>query len=163
MPVRDEGTFEEILDAVVNRLLSEMPNHCRKSNTYIALNPDSFNPNSGELTFIVAPLGGTFDQDYMEGGGENQVTTDGGFLVKIHSPLQLDEPQRDSSFLTDKSKGVLRLVRQVLKTLTNWSPQNAVHVLSRDPVFPSGYSFSRTERSTGSVEIEFKLKFDWEL
>lgn len=163
MIYRDAGQLDEVLLAIVARLINQMPDMCKSGNTYLTLNPDSIDPSPGAYSFTVSPLGGSFPAEFMQGGGVEQVTVETGFTVTIHSPLQLDMPRRDVEFLTANTKGVLGLAKRVLKAMTLFDPQNATAIILRDPITPTGFSFRRSDRSLGSMELEFRLMFDWDI
>lgn len=163
MAIRDFGDLSEILQAAVAHLIAQLPTHCKASNTFMALNPDSVEPNAGYMSFVVSPMGGSFPGEFQDGGGVQQVTTETGMLITIHSPLQMDEPRRDTKFLTDNSKGVIGVATKVLKAFTQWDPRNADSILLREPATPTGFNFKRSDRSLGSMELEFRLNFDWGL
>lgn len=160
---RNKGTFDAILLAVVDRLISQVGG-LDEANCYLSLNPDVLPmPNPGDFVCVVAPTSGMFSDSMFEGGGVEQTTSDSGIIVKIHSPVQLDEVHRDAVFLTDATLGLIAKVRSTLKALSDWSPGSVGSELTRDPLIPSDFAFTRNSRSLGACELTFKLSFDWDL
>lgn len=160
---RDKGDLSSILAAIVARLIDQVTEF-NAANCYLSINPDSLPSGPGEITCVVAPTSGTFDQGMIEGGGDEQNTSDGGVIVKIHSPVQLDEADRDTVFLTDASLGLLSFAKQAMQALSGWSPDDGGgNETTRDPLHPAGYAFQRDGRKLGACELTFHLKFDWDL
>ena len=157
--------LEDVLTAIVAMLIAGLPDQCNEATCFLALDPwERPASNPGDFVFVVAPGAGVFDQGMLEGGGELQATADATVTVVIHSPLTIDEPQRETSFLTDGTLGILGIVRQVLKTLTNKVPVSAAPVnLTRDPLLPANYDFRRSDKSLGSAGLMFNFSFDWDL
>lgn len=156
-----QGTLEEILQACVDRIIDQVP-LATAANCYLCLDPDSVPPSSGEFIFAVAPLSGQFEEGMWDGGGLDQATVDSGLIVKIHSPLQLDEPQRDREFLLSNTHSVLKQHRLVIKALCDptWSPMRGEDEIIRDPIIPGAWSITRRDRGLGAIEQEFRLNFD---
>ena len=160
---RDKGKFDAILLAVVDRLISQVGG-LNAANCYLSLNPDALPmPNPGDFICVVAPTSGAFSDSMFEGGGQEQTTSDSGVIVKIHSPVQLDEVHRDAVFLTDATLGLIENVRLTIKALADWSPGTSGNELTRDPLIPSDFAFTRNGRGLGACELTFKLSFDWDL
>lgn len=163
---RDVGKLEDILAATVARIIAQVSGFSTAS-CVLTLDPWELPaPNPGNpdgLFILVSPLSGSFPIEYLEGGGEKQTTALGGIMVVVHSPVVLDQPRQDGAFLTHASLGILSVVRQVLKSLTNWTPTNGSGELTRDPLLPASYELRRNERSRGAVGVGFHLEFDWDL
>lgn len=163
---RNLGLPEDIFDAIVARLIDQIPNFCTEASTYHAINPDAIASNPGDLIFVVAPLSGNAPLEYQAGGGEQQLTIDGGFMVKIHSPLQLDQFPHDAYMLKEKSRGLWKVSRRVLAAIVNWDPLKGDNEITRDPIAFLGFSLGkgpRKKRSLGSIELHFKLMWDWDI
>lgn len=162
---RDKGLPEDIYDAIVARLIERMPTLCREETTYFAINPDSLANNPGDLTFVVAPMSGNAPEGYQTGGGEQQVTINGGVIVKIHSPLQVDQAPRDAKRMADRGRGLWRVSRHVLAALVNWDPMKGDNEICRDPLSFLGFNIGkgRKKRSLGSMELHFAVNFDWDI
>lgn len=161
---RDKGKLGDILTAVVARLIDQVSGY-NAANCYLSIDPDSVpEPGVGEFTIVVSPASEQFQGPYFEGGGEQQATTQEGIIiVKIHSPVQLDEPHRDTIWLTDTTLGICEKMRLVMKALSNWSPGTSGNELTRDPFSPGGYVFTRRDRGLAGVEMTFRFMFDWDL
>ena len=161
---RDKGGLDQILQAIVDRLIGQI-NGLTKATCYHCLDPDALPmSNPGGHIFVVAPTSGTFDEGMYAGGGLETLMASGGIVVKIHAPLNVDEPQREAALLTNLSLGVMGLASKTIKALANpeWSPQFDEHVLTRDPLIPSGYAITRSDKRVGAIELTFKCNFDWD-
>lgn len=161
---RGSGKLEDILQAVVDRLIAQIPATCNAATCYLSLDPDAKPaPNAGSLIYVVAPTSGSFNDGYIDGGGQSQCTVAGGVIVKIHSPMQLDKPQHDEQLLKNATRGVLAAATAALKALVAWSPVLATNEITRDPLIPAGFVIGRSDRSMGFIELTFTCTFDWDL
>lgn len=158
---RLKGDPVAILQAVVDRLIDQLG--LTDATCYLSIDPDAVpSPSPGDLIFVVSPTSGNFNEAMFDGGGQEQMTLDGGIVVKIHTPVQLDEPKHDALLVGQESRGVLRHATLTLKALANWSPDKNGNELTRDPLIPSGFAIGRKSRSLGWVELTFKCSFDWD-
>lgn len=162
---RDKGLPEDIYDAIVARLIERIPQFCNESTCYQTLNPDMVPPKPGDLMFPVAPLSGRIQESYVEGGGNEQLFVNGGAIVKIHSPLQLDQKGHDVALLSDASRGLWKVARLVLNALSVWDPMKGDNEICRDPLGFLGYDItkSRRRRPLGAIELHFAVNFDWDV
>jgi len=165
---RGSGLPEDIYDGIVARLIDRMPGICNEANTYQTLNVDAIAPNPGDLIFAVAPMSGRARAEYFEGGGEQQLTIEGGVTVKIHSPLNLDQKHRDIHLLSDASRGLWKISRKVLACLadSSWSPMKGDDEITRDPLVFVGFDITKKNRrrkSLGGMELHFTILFDWDI
>lgn len=162
----DSASYLDILNLIVARIRATVPEFEDAGNCFLSLNPDAVPPSPGNLICIVAPMSGSFGQDYFDGGGQAQMQVSGGFIVKIHSPITLDFAGDETDFLTDTENGlgVISAMENVLRNLAGWSPTsvNGTH-LSRDQIAPAAFHFSRNSDRIGAAEIEFNLNFDWDV
>ena len=160
------ATLDVLISAFSARLQSELPTICNNGNTFICLDAWAVPANSpGRWMFAIAPLSGTFDEDNMVGGGQNDVRTDAAIELVIHSPLVLDQAKRELSFLTDSSLGVVQIVTQVLavRLPTGRRSITPASQLVADSVKPASFEFARRERKIGAVGLTWRLRFDWDL
>lgn len=160
---RDKGKPEVIYPAIVARLIAQISGQ-NVANTYHAIDPDDVG-GPGEFTMVISPASGTFDEAMFEGGGQSQLTANGGCIVKIHSPVVLDEVKRDAIALNDAAKGLWFKAKQVIAALADWSPGTAGSELTRNPLYPKAYAFTkdRTTGRTSAIELHFGLDFDWDV
>lgn len=161
---RNLGKLKTILEKIVARLIDQIEN-ATAANCYLSVNPDALPaPGPGGIVYIVSPTSGTFDEAYYEGGGREQLFAKGGIVVKIHSPLQLDQPGHDLAFLTHESQGIIDRATDVISALSDWSPEDASsNAQTRDPLYPHSYAFTRASKSLGGCEIVFNCNFDWDV
>ena len=162
------GQPEDIYEAIVARLHTLLPDFCNPATCYFALDPDAVVPSPGDLVFVVSPMSGQAKEAYYEGGGLEQLTVEAGTIVKIHSPLQLDEPHKDSMLLTEATRGLWRVSRRVVRAIANsaWSPMKAADEITRDPCYLLGYEIRKghgKSRSLGAIELHFATNFDWDV
>lgn len=162
------GQPEDIYAEIVARLIDQMPDLCSDATCYFALNPDAIVPSPGEILFVVAPMSARTKVEYYEGGGLEQLTLDGGTIVKIHSPLQLDEPHKDIELVSEASRGLFRIARRAVRAISDplWSPMKGDDEITRDPCYFLGFDLgknARKKRSLGSIELHFATNFDWDV
>lgn len=156
--------LEDILQAIVERIIDQVAGFT-EANCYLSIDPNSTpEPNPGQFVCVVAPTSGAFDEAKYDGGGEDQATINGGVVVKLHSPLQLDQPHRDGEFLRHTTLGVLRIWREIVKSLIwPWQLQIGDDDGTRDPLIPADYTFERRSRKLAAIEQTFKVNFDLDL
>ena len=162
-----DGKLDTILQAIVTRIIAQVSLSSsavfNAASCYLSLMPDDTPaPNPGNFVCVVAASDGNFDEPNIDGGGQYQATATLMVRVKIHSPVQLDEYNRDATFLTGATVGIIEIWRQVVKNLmTPWFPlDGSGNVCTRDPLMPAGFSFERRGRALGAIEQRFKLTFD---
>lgn len=158
---RDTGDLAVILQLIVSRIISTCG--FNEATCYLSLNPDAIPANPGDFFCVVAPTSGAYNEPMFDGGGLNQTTVESGVIVKIHSPVQLDEQHRDATFLTDASLGLIGKMKAVLKHLSGWDPTVGGNEQTRDPLIPAEHIFTRPSRALGGVELVFRCNFDWNL
>jgi hypothetical protein len=162
-----DGKLDSILQAIVSRIIAQVQQNSvptfRAETCYLSMMPDDTPaPSPGNFVCVVAGDAGNFEEGNIDGGGQFQATATMMVRVKIHSPVQLDEYNRDAIFLTDATRGILEIWRQVVKCLmTPFFPEDATnHVDTRDPLMPAAFRFERRGRALGAIEQDFKLTFD---
>jgi hypothetical protein len=162
------GQPEDIYQAVVDRLISRVPDLCNPATTYFSLNPDALPPSPGNLIFVVSPMSANAATEYYEGGGLEQLALKGGLIVKIHSPLQLDEMHKDMQLVSHETLGLFRIARRVIRYIADsaWSPMKGADEITRDPCYFLGFDIHKgpkKKRSLGAIELHFALNFDWDV
>lgn len=159
---RNKGKPQEIYPAIVTRLVAQITGQTT-ANTYHAIDPDDVG-GPGEFTMVVSPASGRFDEEQFEGGGVEMLTVNGGAIVKIHSPIVLDETKRDAIALNNTTKGLWVKAKQVIAALADWSPQVASDEVTRNPLYPKGYRFTKSpDARSVAIELDFGLDFDWDV
>jgi hypothetical protein len=162
--MRTSGLPDEILNAVVERIRSQVPELNNAGRCFLALNPQKAqSPTTGDFFCVVAPASGVFQREFFEGGGQQQATVESTITATIFSTSQLDPALRDAIFLTGTTRGIFKVATKLLKALADWSPQISEREMTRDPLVPLRYSIARSDRGLGSIELEFKVTFDWNL
>lgn len=159
---RDKCNPITLLSAVVDRLRAALT--LDESACFLSLDPHVKLHSPADLTYVVSPLSGSFNGAMIDGGGDQQVTTETGFTVTIRSYQQLDEAGHDAATLTDTSLGVLQACTQVLQALTTWEPKDGDgNELLRDQMAPTGYEFGKDGRDKMFLTLAFSTVFDWDL
>ena len=158
---RTVGKLDAILLAIQARIIDQCS--VTAASCYIALDPNDVTNAPGDFVYVIAPASGAFDQSLMDGGGAQQATADTGVIVKIHSAVQLDEPQREEAFLTHATLGVIEKWRLLVKALTDWAPTSGSDTLVRNPLLPAGFDIDRTSRGVGGIQQAFTFNFDLDL
>ena len=163
---RVDSSLLVILPRIVARIQSQVPELSNSGTCFLSLDPDvDPAPTPGGIWATVGPADGMVDDSLVDGGGRNQVTFDGQFLVTVHSPVQLDEAGHDSEWLTNATLGVCKLMNDVLESLACYdltdSNSGGSYVL-RQSIFPAGYRVKPRGRSgqMGSIGIVFGMVWD---
>lgn len=160
---RTFGSPIDLLESVVDRLRGSLS--LDEGACYLTLDPSAKARQSADLTYIVAPTSGDFDQGLIEGGAIEQLTTRFGFTVTVQSAMKLDEAGHEATFLSHDSRGVLIAAKNVLKHLTNYDPvDGSGNRICRDPISPMNYSMEKgATHSRGSMTLAFQASFDWDM
>ena len=134
-------------------------------NCFITIDPGAEPPvNAGDRSIAVICEGGSFDQGLLEGGGEQQAGIELSIATRVYSPSQLDVPRQDAQMLTNSAVGVMGMVTNILKALTNWSPLDGNSSrLTRDPLLPVATAVSKDGRRIAWFEVQWRVFFDWDL
>lgn len=158
-----ETTLEPVLLRTVDRLIQQI-SEANEVNTYISTLPNELFPNPSENMFEVSPgETWTFDPGHITGAGKNALHVKGSLKVTIHHTSQQDQAGRDTVYLTNRTRGVMRLVTKVLDALTNHDLANEdEQPLLSEPMQPTTLHIPpKDERRKGFVTIEFSCEFDW--
>lgn len=154
--------FDDILTAIVTRLRSQLG--LDAATCFLSLNPDNTpNPNPGTFFLVVSPMAGDFDEGNFAGGATQQATIQAGVIVRVYSPVQVDEPHHDTEWLTNTTLGIIERMRLVLKALAGHDLENNGEGILSQPIFPQSQTFGRFDRSLGYGELTFTVLFDWNL
>lgn len=161
---RIDSNLTAVLDAVIKRLREQLS--LSDSTCFLCLSDDVTPKTTSDVFLTVSPDGGEFDQGHFDGGGDEQLTVEGGVRVTIHSTLKLDRTGHDSELLSNASRGVLSVMHEVLRALTGHDLviDTDGNTTLRRLIAPRG--FERPERSgerLGRISLYFGLSFDWEL
>jgi hypothetical protein len=166
---RDVCNPVTLFNAIIARLIAQLS--LNESAVLFSIDPHPKAARSpADLTYVVSPLSGSFDDLMIEGGGTAQCTANTGFTITIHSHLQLDEPQQDKYTALDNSLGLIQAGTLVIKALMRsnaaggWEPTDASgNILVRDQIAPAGWEFGKENRAHMWMTISFKTVFDWDL
>ena len=154
--------LDAILTAVAVRLRDQLS--LDAATCYLALDPDSIpNPNPGTFFVVVSPTSGSFDEANFAGGGVSQATLQTSVIVRVYSPVQLDEPHHDTQWLTSTTVGIVEQMRRVLKALAGHDLESSGAQILAQPIFPQSQTFGRYSRALGYGELVFGIVFDWDL
>ena len=160
---RIDSRLDTILTAIVDRLIAEVTG-ANAASCYLAIEgEDEISGNPGEFILVVSPGGGNFDDGALDGGGQNQATDYFDFAVKVYSSVMLDQFGRDTTALTDATKGLIAKHFDVLQALTVFDLTDGTDNILRDVIMPRNYEFGRNGRGQGYVRQAFRLSFDWDL
>jgi len=159
---RDKALPQNVYTAAVEMLRAAIDG-CTDANCFFCLDPDCIPPTPGEFFYVVAPTSGTFDEGMIDGGGIEQLTVEAGLLVKIHSPLMLDQVGRDVELLNNESLGLWSKATEVMAALAVQSPTVAGNPQTRDPLMPHSFSITKSLKRLGAIELTFKVLFDWDV
>src|SRR5690348_9290636 len=102
-----EGDLGDVLLAIVARLIDRVKG-CNEATCFLAIDPDSLPTNPGTHVVVVSSASGEFVEGMYDGGALNQLTANGGIIVKISLPTMTDQSGRDAVALTSESLGLIR-------------------------------------------------------
>jgi hypothetical protein len=108
----------------------------------------------------VYPEGEDFDQPKMDGGGTLQVEQVARVVVQIHTTQQLDQTGHAKEALMNATRGVLPLVKSVLKALSIHDLIDSTDQILLEPMRPLSMGFNPVD---GTCSISFECRFFWDL
>jgi hypothetical protein len=124
-------------------------------------------PSSGDITILIGPDGGNFQDDMFAGGGEEQATIETAVEVAIFSSVQLDPTGHDQETLSNESNGVLKILDRVLIALTGHDLLVGDNQVLRFLLHPQGFHRPRRVppdlQRVASIAVVFSVSFDWAL
>lgn len=159
----------DVLQAVVSRLIREVDKFT-DTNCFLTAEPPDEPPANvrNNLFCTVSPTNGQFDQGVHEGGGINTTFEDAGVEIVIFNAVKLDRVGHDSALLTEASRGLLVLKKQILKALSGHDLQDGngeeilinlmAPLLSKNPRSSKG-----KEGAVGDLSLQFSTDFEWDL
>lgn len=116
------------------------------------------------LWVTVAPDGGLFDPQALDGGGREQATVNTALAVTIYSAVRTDSGNHDDRLLMDASRGMLAKMDDVIGSLTDFDPTDSGAPYLRELMSPQGWRTPQriNEEAFGAITIVFNISFDWD-
>lgn len=153
-----------VLEAVIDRLRKHVT-ALNASTCFLSLSDDPPPGVVHNLFVMVSPTNGKFDEGAFAGGAENTVFEDTGVAVTLCSKILLDREGKDEILLTERTRGLLALKRQVLLALLTKGPlqdadgndllRNLMAPLScSEPVYD-------VDKRLGRITLIFSADFEW--
>jgi hypothetical protein len=166
---RDRATQIEILEAIVDRLRTKIPEFT-EGTCFVSLLPIPVPAPAGDLGAIVSPGGGSFDTEMEVLGphdpADTTVVEDATFNITLYTRIQTDQVGRSDDIVQSRGLGLLEMKRRVLRALlVDWEPEKGSNQLLRDmlhPVSAGDPDYDETAR-WGSMSLTFGTLFDWDL
>ena len=163
---RSDTEQADVLDAVVKKLIDNIPLLSDK-NCFISILPKPPYKVSDSLFLTVSPTAGNFPEDLLIGGGQNQCTENSGVLVTIFSRYMAQRPDHDRDSLSDQTRGILKMKREVLRQLTALDLEWEGSKILRSEMIPTDASPAEPVQDPGEnlvqLTIRFSTDFDWNL
>lgn len=156
--------FSAVLTAVVARLIDQIT-LANAATCFLTLTPDGRPLTPGDIWITVSPRGGKFDENMIEGGGRATAWADSGFTVTVHSSVELDQMERETTWLTHATLGVLETMKDAIDALTTYDLlDGSSDEILIEPIVPDGWDEpQRVGPSRGSISVSFLTKFKWSL
>lgn len=156
----------DVLEAVAARLREAIPEpQFTESTCFISIwpVPPEFPPHETWIT--VAPAGGQFDEGMHDGGGAEVTSEVTSVAVTVFTRCHLDDVSHSARILTEYTRGLLRLKREILRALSahdlEWRGdqilRNLMCPLKSDP---PGYN---KEEGLGWITVHVSTDFDHNL
>lgn len=161
---RTDGEQNDIFDAIVKALIDNIDGLSDK-NCFISVYPSPPYKVPDNFFITVGPTAGTFDEDMITGGAQNQCTEDTSALVTMFSRFQCMRPGQERNALNDQSRGLLRYKRLILKALCSLDVMANTNLVLRNMLTPkrSGAPEYVGDEQLLSMSLEFAVSFDWDL
>lgn len=163
--LRIDSEQADVLDSVLAQLLLDIPNLSSK-NCLISIDPDPPYKVPENFFLTISPANGTFPPELVDGGGENQCMEESGVVVTSFSRFMANRPGQEREALSDFTRGILRMKRLILKSLTNADLTFNGNFITRDPPTPKFSSFPTwvdADKTLLKLSLEFRISWDWAL
>lgn len=167
--VRVDSTPDLILNAFAAKLRDGVDG-ADEANCYVSDDPDALPTPlpGGDFCWVISPSpSGQFDSRLWEGGGIYQATVDMHIVVTVHSIAQNDEPHRAQEFFNNRSRGLFTAVMPAVLKAMLADGGDLLDASGRgllaEPLAPADFQWQRPDRTSGSVQLSFAVKFDWAL
>lgn len=163
MPVRKDSTQVEILDAIVERLISQIDSFtdatCFRS--LLPVPPPNLPVGTGA---VVVPASGSFE---TYGGYNDTIAEDATVRVSIYHRINLDSVGRSINALNSAGASLLDAKRNVLRVLIDptWEPEaNGRSLLQSliEPINAEGPDLDE-QNNVAFVVLTFATPFVWRL
>lgn len=155
---RDVGLESDIVDAVIARLIAQIPATFTADNLILCMDWQRPQMTPGAICGLVGPDNGEFVEAMMEGGGQRQAEFAGGIIVGVFTPIRSDKAKRHDQALKDSTRGLYPIWKNVIKALAAWSPGTAGSELTRHPLFPTTRQWTEFDVS-GGRHVGFYQRF----
>jgi hypothetical protein len=123
LAVPTDAVLNQILHGIVGRIVACCPKFTA-ANTAISLRREPI-PQWGDQYCLVAPAGYRFG-DANDGSGRFLAAEAQTVYIRVYTHLVVDEGYVDAVRLTDASVGLIRLARDVLNAVQDFTPQDPV-------------------------------------
>lgn len=159
-----------VLNAVVALLQASVVMLSGNNTCFLSMHTDPIESQRQNLYASVAPMSGQYDEGIFAGaarisGQSSGVLEQTGVIVTVFSQMRLDRPDADSKMLTDETRGLLALKRQILSALSGRQLQDAdgnnILTTVMRPINASHPG--RAAEETGAFSVAFSTDFVWDL
>lgn len=151
-----------VLDAVLTQLRT-VTTFQGENTAFLSMHTEPLDEMRQNVYATVCPMSGQFDEALFRGYGVAYEAT--GFIVNVFSQMRLDRPDGDVSMLTDATRGLLVLKKQVLDAFTNHilvdTEGNGLLSSSIRPINSSHPN--RDDEGIGTFSLMFATDFSWNL
>lgn len=154
-----------VLLAVVARIRDQVPLLSQENNCFLSMSMDPIGEQRQDIYATVAPMSGRFDHEMFVGAGDAGACEQTGVIITVFSQMRLDRPSQDLQMLTQESRGLLLLKKQILKALAGHDLQDSSgNRILRDRIEPLNASHpQRYDESEGTFSLSFATNFVWDL
>lgn len=158
-----------VLLAVQARLLSQIKS-LTPSTCFLTLEPEPSMEIKSNVFMTICPMGGQFEDGFMEGAGQHGALERTGVIVTIWSNIKLDKAGEAGAALTDATRGVLSFKRDVLLALASHdlldSSGRALLAEYMMPVsceMPRASVYDDSKGGKVGIPLAFSTAFLWDL
>ena len=169
---RDRTTQDVILEAIVERLISTIP-ELNDQTCWVSDQPIPNTLPQGKFAVTVSMGAGRFPAEFFAGGGSSTVTEDGSVVITIILATTLDRPKRAWRRIVGGSSAnmpsLLSFKLAILKSLLagTWEPKADGQPILRDLIAPLSCDDPRDvqigETIGSAMQMRFSTVFDWRL
>ncbi len=127
-------------------------------------------PIGGDYWVSISVGEGRFDDALFEGGGRNQCTVYFDCITTIFTRIQLDQTDHDEILMFNASRGLYRVLSNLLSSLAEHDLEVGGNNVLREPLPPTGIGYPTKGSPPGYegehpnlawLSVNWRIGFDW--
>lgn len=138
------------------------------NNVFLSMDSEPPDGTKKDTLMIISPGGGYFDEGAFAGGGGNTLFYHGSAIVTLFNRVKLDRSGHDLQALTEDTRGLFVLEKNVIKSIVNGNPlkndsDEEILIDYMQPLSDHDPRKSHANPPENALQLQFNLDFMWDL